>query len=149
MGYSLVMFAAGVGIPIMATLNSGLGTRLGSPVTAAAILFLLAAVLASLTYGGSLLAGEQLPPRAALTSTPLWLFAGGLFVVFYVFSITWLAPKLGVGNAVFLVLLGQLLATAFIDHYGWLGALQFKLTPQRILGLVLMGIGVYLARRPS
>ncbi|MEE4345405.1 MAG: DMT family transporter, partial [Paracoccaceae bacterium] len=36
--YALTMLAAGIGIPILAALNAGLGTRLGSPVAAAAIL---------------------------------------------------------------------------------------------------------------
>ena len=39
---SAIMVVAGIGIPVMAALNSGLGTRLGHPVLAAAILFALA-----------------------------------------------------------------------------------------------------------
>ena len=33
-GMSVVMVVAGIGIPIMAALNSGLGVRLGNPVAA-------------------------------------------------------------------------------------------------------------------
>ena len=144
-GGSLIMLAAGIGIPVMAALNGALGGRLGSPALAALILFVVAGTVAltAVTVTKSWSAG------AALTDAPLTLFTGGLFVAFYVLSITWLAPHLGVGNAVFFVLLGQLLATAAIDHFGWFGALEFRMTPRRAIGLVLMAVGVFLARRPS
>lgn len=144
LGASLVMLTAGIGIPVMAALNGALGSRLGNPAAAALILFIVAGIVAltavTLTRGW--------PESHALAGVPPLLFAGGLFVAFYVLSITWLAPLIGVGNAVFFVLLGQLLATAAIDHFGWLGVLQFRLTPQRALGLLLMAAGVFLARRP-
>jgi len=47
--YAVTMLFAGIGIPIMAALNAGLGTRLESPALAAAVLFLVAMV-ASLSY---------------------------------------------------------------------------------------------------
>ncbi|MEM1436137.1 MAG: DMT family transporter [Pseudomonadota bacterium] len=144
LGSSLIMLAAGIGIPIMATLNGALGSRLGSPAMAALILFVVAGTVALTTVTLT----RSWPAPVALTTTPLLLFAGGLFVAFYVLSITWLAPRMGVGNAVFFVLLGQLVATAAIDHYAWLGALEFRMTPRRAIGLVLMAIGVFLARRP-
>ncbi|MFZ8974113.1 MAG: DMT family transporter, partial [Pseudomonadales bacterium] len=37
---------------------------------------------------------------------PRHLLLGGLFVAFYVLSITYIAPHFGIGNAVFFVLLG-------------------------------------------
>jgi transporter family-2 protein len=43
-------------------------------------------------------------------------------VAFYVLSITYIAPTFGVGNAVFFVLLGQLVSAAIIDHFGLFGA---------------------------
>jgi bacterial/archaeal transporter family-2 protein len=67
--------------------------------------------------------------------------------VFYALSITYFAPRIGVGNAVFFVLLGQLVAAAAIDHYGLLGAAQFPLTPRRALGVAVMAVGVWLAKR--
>ena len=32
--YALIMLAAGIGVPIMATMNAALGVRIGSPVAA-------------------------------------------------------------------------------------------------------------------
>ncbi len=142
LGLTALMLAAGAGIPIMAALNSGLGARLGNPVAAAFILF-----ACGLAITGAALAWVGPPPRAALVGTPPPYFIGGVFVAFYVLSITWAAPRLGVGDAVMLVLLGQLVAAAAIDHFGLFGAPQSTLTPQRTLGLLLMAAGVVLARR--
>ncbi|MEM9902347.1 MAG: DMT family transporter, partial [Pseudomonadota bacterium] len=37
--YAAIMFVAGIGIPLLAALNGGLGRHMESPVGAAAILF--------------------------------------------------------------------------------------------------------------
>ena len=101
--YALVMLAAGIGIPILAALNAALGVRLGSPVAAAAILFVVA-------LSSTLVVLAMDRPSAVLgaTTAPKHLFLAGCLVAFYVLSITFVAPRFGIGNAVFFVLLGQL-----------------------------------------
>ncbi|MBR9652449.1 DMT family transporter [Thalassovita aquimarina] len=136
------MFAAGVGIPILAALNAALGGRIGSPVAAAAILFTVAWVAVAV-----LLLTTGAAPLAKAASAPKHLFLAGLFVAFYVLSVTIVAPKFGIGNAIFFVLLGQLFCAAAIDHFGWFGALQSPLTIKRTLGIALMCLGVFLARK--
>lgn len=70
--------------------------------------------------------------------------------MFYILSITWVAPRFGVSNAVAFVLLGQLVAMSAIDHFGLFGAGKFALTPQRIVGLALMAAGVFMVvARPN
>ena len=83
-----------------------------------------------------------------LQGIPPQYFLGGVFVAFYVLSATFIAPKIGLGNAIVLVLLGQLLASSAIDHFGWLGTQQTTLSPGRGIGLLLIFCGVVLARRP-
>ncbi len=141
--YALTMLFAGIGIPIMAALNAGLGTKLQSSALAAAILFCVAMV-ASLTY---LLLVEGIPTSFSAPSTPFYFFLGGLFVVFYVLSVTWIAPRFGIGNAVAFVLLGQLISMATIDQFGLMGAPQTTLTLPRLMGLLFMAIGVFLVVR--
>ncbi len=140
--YAGLAFLAGIGIPIMAALNAGLGHRLGSAPLAASILFAVALVGSILFWS---LSGAQSGVAAALNQ-PFTLYTGGLFVAFYVLMITWMAPRFGVGNAVFFVLLGQLVSAVLIDHFGWNGAPQVTLNPQRIVGVGLMTVGVFLAR---
>ncbi len=48
--------------------------------------------------------------RYVFVSIPFYSYLGGLFVVFYLLGMTWIAPKFGVGNAVAFVLLGQIIS---------------------------------------
>jgi len=137
------MLATGVGIPIMAALNAGLGARIGSPWMAAFILFLVCVLIS-----GAVLAMIGLPPHLTLNAPPQY-FMGGLLVAFYVLSVTWAAPRIGVGNAIFFVLLGQIAAAAAIDHFGLFGAPEAPITLRRWLGIGCMAVGVFLARRIS
>lgn len=141
--YAAVMLAAGIGIPILAALNAQLGSRIGSPAAAATILFVVAfcgALLTMLLTSGTV-------PLSAAPAQPKHLFLAGLLVAFYVLSITWVAPKFGIGNAVFFVLLGQLISAAIIDHFGLMSALPKPLNPTRAAGIALMAIGVLLTQR--
>jgi transporter family-2 protein len=139
---SAVMLLAGIGIPVMAALNSGLGVRLGNPVLAANVLFLVA-------FASSLvvLVINPDPLKLEFAGIAPRYFLGGLLVAFYVLSVTFVTPRLGVGNAIVLVLLGQLIAAALIDHFALFGAPQSPLTGWRALGIVFMIAGVALARR--
>ena len=135
-----VMLAAGMGVPLLAALNAGLGQRLGSPVAAAAILFVVALATTLVCLG--LLGGSF--ARAA--GSPKHLFLGGVLIAGYVLSITWIAPTFGVGNAVFFVLLGQLVSAAAIDHFSLFGARATPLSPARALGIAVMAGGVFLTQ---
>jgi transporter family-2 protein len=139
--YSVLMLFAGLGIPVMAALNGGLGGKLQSPALAATILFLVGLAI-SITF---LLVIEGKPVELYKANIPWYFYLGGVFVMFYILSITWVAPRFGVSNAVSFVLLGQLVAMSIIDHYGFFGALQNSLSFQRVIGLVLMAAGVFIA----
>ena len=139
--FAAIMLAAGVGIPILAALNAALGTRIGSPLTAAAILFTIA-----VSGAWIITAFAGFPGLAELKFAPKHLFLAGLLVLFYVLSITIIAPKFGVGNAVFFVLLGQIVSATIIDHFGLFGAAVTQISWTRTLGLSLMLAGIGLTR---
>lgn len=141
---ALMMLVVGMGIPITAALNSVLGAHLQSPVAASTILFGVGLILTALV-----LVFVGLPPASAFSNVPLWSYAAALGVVFYVLSVTWSAPRIGVGNAIFFVLLGQIVAAAAIDHFGLFGAAKTTLSLQRAIGLAVMAFGVYLAKKPA
>jgi transporter family-2 protein len=135
-----LMLTAGIGIPVMAALNSHLGAKLGSSALATALLFFVGFTL-SFAF---LLKTEGMPGSIFRANVPWYFYLGGLLVAFYVLSVTWVAPQYGVGNAISFVLLGQLIAISLIDHYGLLGAQQSLLDGKRLLGLALMVSGVFL-----
>ncbi|WP_022694286.1 DMT family transporter [Ponticaulis koreensis] len=139
-----VMIVAGVGIPVMAAMNASLGVRIGAP---ASVMSLLTVGLIATTCIAIALNG--LPDLNAMRAAPPWLFLAGLAMVFYILSITWLAPRMGIGPAILCVLLGQIICAALIDHFGWFGAVKSPLDLKKLIGICLMIAGIYLARRPA
>ncbi|QUJ77944.1 DMT family transporter [Sulfitobacter albidus] len=135
------MTLAGIGIPILAALNAALGARIGSPAAAATVLFVVAfatslAVTLVVGTGGF----------ARMVSAPAHLFLAGALIAFYVLSITYIAPHFGIGNAVFFVLLGQLISAALIDQFGLFGAQASPISATRAGGIAVMAVGVWLTQ---
>ncbi len=138
--YALLMIVAGFGIPVMATLNAGLGNKVQNPALATVILLIVGLVAAICV----LFASRDPITSPFQTSIPFYYFFAGLAFVFYISSITWVAPKFGIGNAVAFILLGQLISMTLIDHFSLFNAINYPLTWQRLLGLFMMIGGVYL-----
>lgn len=142
LAYATIMFVAGIGVPTLAALNAALGARIGSPAAAALTLFgvaFLVTALVTLVTGPGALKAIPLQPKH--------LFLAGILIAFYVLSITFVAPAFGVGNAVFFVLLGQLVAAASIDHFGLFGAQVTPLSLSRAGGIALMAAGLALTQK--
>jgi len=140
--YAFVMLAAGIGIPILAALNAGLGKQIGSPAAASLVLFLVALATSAIV---TLIVGPQALTKVA--SAPKHLLLAGALIAFYVLSITYIAPHFGIGNAVFFVLLGQLISAAAIDHWGLFGAQLSPLSLTRAAGIGLMAFGVWVTQQ--
>ncbi|MFM7333837.1 MAG: DMT family transporter [Tabrizicola sp.] len=141
--HAALMVAAGVGIPILAALNTNLGARIGSPVAAGVVLFAVAfgtalAVLLVTGQGAALARAPGQPPV---------LFLGGCLVAFYILSITFVAPRFGLANAILFVLLGQLVSAAVIDATGLMGLAARPVSGVRLLGLAVMAAGIALTQR--
>ena len=141
----LLALVAGALIPVQAAANAALSRSIQGNVPFAALsLFLVAGAASVLAV---VLAGAHLPTVASLRAAPWWSYVGGLIVAFYVFTITFLAPRLGVGVAISLIVTGQIVAALTIDHFGLLRSPTFPLTPTRLVGAALMAVGVFLALR--
>ncbi|WP_090215728.1 DMT family transporter [Litoreibacter janthinus] len=136
------MLAAGIGIPVLAALNAQLGKMIGAPAAASVVLFAVAFVTALVV---TLITGPTAIAKVA--HAPKHLLFAGVLIAFYVLTITYIAPHFGIGNAVFFVLLGQLISAALIDHFGLFGAVQSQLTLTRAAGIAVMACGVFLTQK--
>jgi transporter family-2 protein len=141
----LLALIAGALIPVQAAANAALSKSIQGNVPFAALTLFVAAGASSAAV--VLLAGGGLPTMATLGAAPWWSFIGGFIVAFYVFTITFLAPRLGVGTSISLIVTGQIMAALTIDHFGLLRSPTFPLTLERLLGALLMMVGVFLALR--
>lgn len=141
--HAALMFAAGMGVPLLAALNAALGQRIGSPVAAGAIMFAVAfaSALAMLVVTGQ---GAALQKAAG---QPPVLFLAGCLMVFYLLSITFVAPRFGLGNAILFVLLGQIVSSTVIDATGLMGLAAREVSGTRLLGLAVMAVGIVLSQR--
>jgi len=141
--YVALSLLGGVFIPITAALSGAMGRTLGNPNTAAFITiagaFLLVLAVTLATHG----AGVSL---TALRQVPALQLAAGFGIAFYILSITYVAPRFGVGNAIMLVVAAQIASSAAIDQFGLFGAPQKPIDMLRAAGLAIMVVGVVIAQ---
>ncbi|MBD0289809.1 MAG: DMT family transporter [Thermoleophilia bacterium] len=141
---SLVLaLAAGAVLPLQAGINAELARWIGGAPRAAFVSFLvgaLALVLVSLAATRGLLASDR------VGAAPWWVWVGGLLGAFYVLGAIVAAPRVGAVVLVAAVVAGQALASLVLDHFGWAGFTPHAISPGRVVGMVLVGVGVALVR---
>lgn len=140
----VIAFAAGFGLIVQAGFNMALRTSLGHPALASLVNFLVGTLALFVVLVATRVAW---PARGAFAATPAWAWFGGLLGAFYVTAITIVGPKLGATLMLALTVLGQLVASVIVDHYGWLGFPQHTLTFARVLGICMLFGGVLLVAR--
>ena len=142
----LAAFALIVGalIPIQAATNAAMSKALGGISYTSLILFGVGLVV---VFAWILITQAPTPTAAAFRAAPFYGYLGGVIVATYVLSITFLAPRLGVGNAICFIVTGQIFAAVLIDHFGLFGAPVQTLSWTRAAGIALMIAGLFLAKR--
>lgn len=142
LGFAIAFFA-GVSVPFLAAINAAFGQEIGSVYGAALVVCCVGfAIIFVVSYAS----GSALPSVSQLARAPWWHFAPGLFFAVYVVSITYVAPKIGVGNAIIFVVVAQIVTAVIIDHFGLFGAAVSAIDVKRIVGVALLIAGVALAR---
>jgi transporter family-2 protein len=77
--------------------------------------------------------------------TPAWMWIGGLMGLTVVTAITFAQPRIGATATIGILIAGQILMGAVIDRYGLFGVDQIALSPARVVGIALLGIGAALS----
>lgn len=142
--FILLAILAGMAVPIQASLNVRLSESLGSPIAAAATALGMGCVTLVVFM---LVSGVPLTSFSALATTPVGYIIGGIFGAFFVGSMVYTIPRLGVALALGLTVGGQMLVAMLIDHFGWMGREQRGLNAWRLLGAVLITAGVALIKK--
>jgi bacterial/archaeal transporter family-2 protein len=138
-----VVFFIGGALTLQAALNARLGERVGHPLTAAIISFLVGLVALLIA---AIAVRVPLPSGTVLASAPWPLWIGGVFGATFIAASVVLVPRVGPGLFFALVIAGQLVASLVIEHYGWLGIDRQPVTISRIAGVLLLVLGVVLIR---
>ena len=140
----ITVLAAGAVLPIQAGINVGLARGWGHPLWAAAVSFGIGTLF---LLGVALGARLALPNWQQLSELPAWAWSGGMLGAFYVTVMVIFAPRLGAATLLALIVAGQMLASVLLDHFGVLGFRQEAISVLRLLGVVLLFLGVMLIRK--
>lgn len=138
MAFALV---AGALVPLQLAFNGQLGGVTKNVFTASLIVFLVGTAALSVIL---LVMRLQLPTFEQLSAAPKTIWLGGLIATFYIVAVVTITPRLGVGATVSLILVGQLCAGLWLDHFGVFGNQQHNFTLLRAVGLSMMVGGVVL-----
>jgi transporter family-2 protein len=142
--YLILALIAGTMMPTQAAVNTKLATYVESLVLSAFVSFVVGTV-ALLIYIVS--TGTPLHNLSMIKSAPAIVWTGGLMGAFFVTAVVIVVPHLGVALTFSILILGQMLATLPIDHFGFQGIPIKEINLPRILGVVFVIIGVILLRR--
>jgi transporter family-2 protein len=138
--YVLMALAGGAGLSVQAAVNSRLSAGFGGqPLVASFFSFAIGALCLGAVSAG--LADWHAVAANAGQQT-WWRWLGGAIGAAYVFTTVFLAPRIGVTNAMFLFIVGQLAAGMFIDGFG---LIQMPLRPLpwwKFAGLAVMLAGL-------
>ena len=136
----VVCVLAGLAGAIQAALMGRFGERIG---VVEAVAF--ASMVTTLVALASLLVVRQsVSGLADGLRAPPWMWLAGVMSAFIVFAVALGPPRVGTTTTIALIIAGNLVMAAVIDRYGLFGLDRIGLTPVRVLGLALLGIGAAL-----
>lgn len=77
-------------------------------------------------------------------AAPKWSLLGGILGVVYLTSIVISVPFVGVGITMVAVIIGQLVMSMVIEHFGWLGSTKTTINREKIYAVISMMIALIL-----
>lgn len=134
--YLLILLLSGFGLGIQGSVNGALGKTTGA-LQAAFISFLIGSMSLFIVL---LVMGKG--NLSAVFHVPKWQLIGGFLGAFYVTMLAFAVPKIGIGLAIVSVVIGQLLMSLVIDHFGLFQSTQILLNSQRVIGFLLLVAGM-------
>ncbi|MEQ1581174.1 MAG: DMT family transporter [Steroidobacteraceae bacterium] len=146
MAWIFILFVVliGAGLPLQALVNARLGVLTAGSIFASSLSIVVSLIVA---LGFLLLQRPTLPPMDQLARLPLWLWVGGVVGGCYVIAATLGVPRVGAAGFVALIVLGQMIGSLILDHFGILHPAQ-PANATRILGVVLVMAGMLLVLQP-
>ena len=133
----------GMLLPLQALINGSLGKQTFGPVFASLASFCVGTLVLLAWWVGSRPAFEV----ATLAKVPWWAWTGGLIGALYVAGATLLIPRMGAASLICVVVLGQVVGSMLLDHFGVLQARQ-PIDGMRVLGALLVIAGALLVVKP-
>ncbi len=138
--YLFLALIVGALIPIQAATNASFSKSIGNPFVTGLMVFAIGLVGMIIFI---LVSRTPVPAPKQLMSAPLYSYIGGLIIATYVVMITIIAPRIGVGTAIALIVTGQIICAVIIDHFGLFNVPVRHIDLSRLGGVLLMITGIY------
>ncbi|MDQ7031651.1 MAG: DMT family transporter [Desulfonauticus sp.] len=142
--YLLLGIIAGFVVSAQPGMNSVLDRKLGGPIIASTISFLVGSIALILLI---MVLRISLPDWTSIKSVPWWAWLGGLLGAFFVIITVILAPKVGATTLMAVVLAGQVVASLLYDQFGLLGFPVHPVSLLRIIGIIFIFVGLYFVNK--
>lgn len=138
--YILIALAGGAGLSIQAAVNTRLSVGLGGqPLIASFFSFVIGALCLGIL---SAYLADWPTVASNVGQQAWWRWLGGAIGAAFVFTTVFLAPRIGVTNAMFLFIVGQLTAGMFIDGFGLIQMASRPVYWWKFVGLAVMLAGL-------
>ena len=137
----MIGLAGGVAVGIQSPIAGGMGQRIGG--LASSFIVHLSGMLLSglfLLFRG----GENIREWQRL---PWYMLIAGIWGVILYQTINITLPRLGASTMIALIIAGQLLTGIIVDQFGWFGVPVHPIDLTRLLGILVLLVGVYLNSR--
>ncbi len=99
---------------------------------------ILSAIVLLFMWGGNL---------TAWRSVPWYILIGGLYGVIILATYSFAIPRIGLATTITLAIVAQLVLSAILDHYGFLGSVQHSFDLRRLIGMLVLFAGTWLIVR--
>lgn len=137
---AILMVIAGGFIALQSPINSRLGHAVGALQGA----FVSFAVGTVVLFVAAALARGGLGRIGSVGEVNAIYLTGGILGAGYVTMALLSVRSLGTGGVIAATIAGELTVAVLIDQFGWFGVTQQVITPTRVLGIVLLALGVLL-----
>jgi len=140
----IAVVLAGAGTAVQAGMNAQLRESLGHTLTASTLNFTIG--LLSLVV---LLIGLRvpLPAPSSIIQVPVWAWLGGVIGAAFVATVAVASRDLGMLLTLGLIISGQIFGSMIIDHFGWVGFSARPINSMKLVGALLLLIGVVIIKR--
>lgn len=139
----LLVFSAGVIVPLAVALNTMLAKTFKNPIFASLAVMLVATLFMAVVLIATM---SPTPSADTIKSTPWYYWVGGILIAIYMVLMMFNVPKVGVGVSTSLVVAGQLMMGLLLDHLGAFGLPQASFSLGRFIGVTIIILGVMLLK---
>ena len=146
---SIFIFIAvllGALLPFQVVFNTQLSVILKHPFLAAFVNVFTAFIFMTTIL---LLVRPEFPSVKLIQTVPWHLFTPGIIGATFVIVTILLLPKIGAANSLMAMVVGQLLISITIDHFGMFNVPEINVSVTRIIGALLLLSGLYLIQYVS